>query len=71
MMSAAVETGPKFRAGVPNPLFELTNLDACDVAPDGKRFVMIRTRGDDAARSLAVVLHWFDDLKRRVSASKK
>jgi Tol biopolymer transport system component len=71
MMSAAVETGPKFRAGVPNPLFELTNLDACDVAPDGKRFVMIRTRGDDAARSLAVVLNWFDDLKRRVSAGKR
>ena len=72
MMAAAVETGPKFRAGLPKPLFELGNLEDYDVAPDGQRFVMIRTRGEDAApRSLAVALNWFDDLKRRVPAGKK
>jgi serine/threonine protein kinase/Tol biopolymer transport system component len=72
MMAAAIETQPKFRAGLPKPLFELTNLDEYDVAPDGQRFVMIRTREEDAApRTLSVVLNWFDDLKRRMSAQKK
>jgi serine/threonine-protein kinase len=71
MMSAAVETRPKFRAAVPRPLFELKNLDEYDVAPDGQRFVMIRTKGQgEAPNSLAVVLNWFDDLKRRVPAKK-
>jgi hypothetical protein len=49
----------------------LKNLDEYDVAPDGQRFVMIRTKGEgEAPKSLAVVLNWFDDLKRRVPAKK-
>ncbi len=72
LMAVGVETRPKFRAGLPKPLFKLTNLGEYDVAPDGQRFVMVRTRGEEAApRSLAVVLVWFDDLKRRVAAGKK
>jgi eukaryotic-like serine/threonine-protein kinase len=72
LMVAGVETRPKFRAGLPKPLFKLTNLGEYDVAPDGQRFVMVRTRAEEATpRSLAVVLGWFDDLKRRVAAEKK
>ncbi len=72
LMAVAVETGPKFRAGLPKPLFGLKNLEAYDVAPDGQRFVFVRTRGEDAGpKSLAVVLNWFDDLKRRSSVGKK
>jgi Tol biopolymer transport system component len=72
MMATPVETRPKFRAGLPKPLFKLTNLGEYDVAPDGKRFVFVRTRGEDAApRSLAVVLNWFEDLKRRMATEKK
>ncbi|HEY3123968.1 MAG TPA: protein kinase [Thermoanaerobaculia bacterium] len=72
MMATAVETRPSFRAGVPKPLFELTNLEDYDVALDGKRFVMIRRQAEDTTpRSLAVVLGWFDDLRRRVPAGKK
>ena len=72
MIVASVETRPKFSAGLPKPLFELTNLTDYDVAPDGKRFVFIRTGGEDAApRSFAVIVNWFDDLKRRMSAEKK
>jgi serine/threonine-protein kinase len=72
MMSVAVETGTTFRAGLPKPLFELKNLGAFDVAPEGQRFVMVRTPEEDAAsRSFAVVLNWFDDLARRVSAGKR
>ncbi|MGH9388847.1 MAG: TolB family protein, partial [Vicinamibacteria bacterium] len=71
MMAAAVETRPKLRVGLPKPLFDLTNLDEYDVSLDG-RFVFIRNRGDEAApKSLAVVLNWFDDLKRRLSAGQK
>jgi hypothetical protein len=57
---------------LPKPLFKLTDLGRYDVAPDGQRFVMVRTRGEEAApRALGVVLRWFDDVKRRVSAGKK
>ena len=72
LMAAGVETRPRFRAGLPKPLFKLTNLGDYDVAPDGQRFVMVRGRGEEAApRSLAVVLGWFEDLKRRMAAGKK
>ena len=72
MMAVAVETRLRFRAGLPKPLFKLENLGDYDVAPDGQRFVMVRTREEEAApRSLAVVLGWFDDLKRRVPVGKK
>ncbi len=77
MMAAAVELQPKFHTGMPKPLFDSTNLrdyhlGDYDVAPDGQRFVMIRTREEGAApRSLSVVLGWFDDLVRRVPAGKK
>jgi Tol biopolymer transport system component len=72
LMAAGVETRPKFRAGLPKPLFKLTNLGDYDVAPDGQRFVMVRSRAEeDAPRSVAVVLGWFDDLKRRAPAGQK
>jgi hypothetical protein len=72
MMAAAVELQPKFHTGVPKPLFDSTSLGDYDVAPDGQRFVMIRTREEGATpRSISVVLGWFDDLVRRVPTSKK
>ncbi len=72
MMAALVETRPEFRAGVPQPLFELGNLDEYDVAPDGQRFVMNRSRREDSApETLAVVLGWFDELRRRAPPVKK
>ena len=40
-----------------------------DLAPDGKRFLMIKAGGDkDAAASqrLIIVENWFEELKRRV-----
>jgi Tol biopolymer transport system component len=70
LMSVATETQPKLLAGLPKPLFELTNLTEYDVAPDG-RFVFIRSSDQARPRSLAIVLNWFDDLKRRTSAEKK
>jgi Tol biopolymer transport system component len=70
MWSVAVSTEPAFRAAKPVLLFEGEfELDPWssnyDVAPDGRRFVMIR-RGEDADQQLNVVLNWFEELKRLV-----
>jgi eukaryotic-like serine/threonine-protein kinase len=71
LMAAAVETRPTFRARLPKPLFELGNLSdygGYDVAPDGTRFVMVRSLGPPPVRSrpLAVVLGWSADVTRRM-----
>jgi len=42
-----------------------------DIAPDGRRFVMIeepRAAGTASATKLNVVVNWIDELKRRVPA---
>jgi Tol biopolymer transport system component len=72
LMVATVETRPQFRAGPPKSLFEVGNVNDYDVAPDGQRFIMIRTPVHASApASLSVVLGWFDEVKRRVAAGKK
>jgi Tol biopolymer transport system component len=72
MMAAAVETRPEFKAAVPRPLFELGNLGDYDVAPDGQRFVMVRSMGKGkSAEALSVVLGWSDELKRRTPGGKQ
>ncbi len=77
MMAVDVETKPTFRAGRPRTLFEVhflggeTTYDSYDVAPDGKRFIMIK---EDPAESgpahVNVVLNWFEEVKRRVPGAK-
>jgi eukaryotic-like serine/threonine-protein kinase len=70
MMSVAIETRPILR-GLQKPLFDLTNLDEYDVAPDG-RFLFVRTKGEATSpKSFSVVLNWFEDLQKRVAAGKK
>jgi serine/threonine protein kinase len=73
LMAVAIETRPEFHAGLPRPLFEMKNIEAYDVAPDGQRFAVVRStsKADSAPPSLAVVLGWFDDVKRRTAAGKK
>jgi Tol biopolymer transport system component len=67
-----VETKPVFRAGTPKVLFEGPYDAGWDVAPDGKRFLMIRSSDRAATATQAqVVLEWFDDLKRRAPPAKK
>ena len=69
LMVAGVETRPTFRAGLPKPLFDLTNVGDYDVAPDGARFVIARSpETAGAPQPLAVVLGWFEDVARRVHA---
>ena len=43
-----------------------------DIAPDGRRFLMIKAGGGDAARDpnrLIVVEHWFEELQRLVPSN--
>ena len=63
-----VTPGPEFRAGAARALFggrfTAGNPTNWDVAPDGQRFVMVRTSEAALEGSpLEVVLHWFDQLR--------
>ncbi len=81
LLSAGVEPrGRAFHTANPHRLFEgryaPPPLDespaAYDVSPDGRRFAMIQRSEEEAPPSqLQVVIHWFDELKRRVAAGRK
>ncbi|HXI02349.1 MAG TPA: hypothetical protein VNI57_04160, partial [Candidatus Saccharimonadales bacterium] len=73
MMRAPIETaGGDFRVGRAEEMFKGTfdvhsdGVRRYDVAPGGKRFVMLQTPAASTAEQeqLRVVLHWFDDLRR-------
>jgi len=71
LMAVDVETGAVFRAGTPRMLFEKASSDY-DVAPDGRRFIMLKPAATAADTSeLHVILNWFDDLRRRVPLESK
>jgi Tol biopolymer transport system component len=66
MMAVDVETGAAFRVAAARMLFEKASSDY-DVAPDGKRFLMLKPAPLSAeSTELHVILNWFDDLRRRV-----
>jgi serine/threonine-protein kinase len=70
LMAVDVETGAAFRAGAARMLFEKVSGDY-DVAPDGKRFLMLKPSTATAdSTELHVILNWFDDLRRRVPLPK-
>lgn len=70
MMAVDVEPGAAFRAGAARLLFEKVSSDY-DVAPDGKRFLMLKPSAATAdSTELHVILNWFDDLRRRVPLGK-
>ena len=83
MMAVDIQTTPAFRAGAPKLLFEghyfegrAFSMDqysvSYDVAPDGKRFLMLKPAAGQNAQSgqLHVVVNWFEELRRRVPAEK-
>ena len=71
-MAIPVLPGPTFTTGVPRPLFPVAeyrgarNRQQYDVAPDDRRFVMIRQRGGDARAEAVYVENWFAELKAKV-----
>ena len=66
-----VPPGPTLAPGVPRPLFSLAgyrgaqNRQQYDVAPDGRRFLMIREAGGDAKQELIYAENWFEELKAK------
>jgi len=73
MMAVEVNTDPAFSASTPHKLFEgkfaWERILNYDVAPDGKRFVLIKPQGGGgASQELRVVLNWFEELKAKVPA---
>ena len=76
VMAVDITGGQTFSAGTPKLLFEgpyhwsVTISVDYDVAPDG-RFLMIKpTEQALALTQINVVLNWFEELKRRVPASR-
>lgn len=65
MMAVPVSTSPTFQAGNPQPLFDTQMVDtgirtgpiSWDIAPDGKRFLIISDESHDTS-SLNVILNW-------------
>jgi serine/threonine-protein kinase len=72
MMAVDVQTSPAFRAGTPKVLFQGTYAGSYDVAPDGKRFLMIKPPAGAQAPTdqVTMVLNWFEELRRRVPVAK-
>jgi serine/threonine-protein kinase len=64
VMAVPIQTKPTFRAGRPQVLFRGDYDPGYDVAPDGQRFLMIKTPPESAPRQINVVLNWFEELRR-------
>jgi len=78
MMAVQTTFKPSFSAGRPELLFEgryvptLATMANYDVAPDGKRFLMVKpSEQDTSATQINVVLNWFEELKQKVPTGKK
>ena len=74
-MVATVHTQPDFRAEAPRLMFESYFINVLGVShwphPDGQRQLMIQPIGTDInPKQINVVIHWLDELKRRVPAGK-
>jgi serine/threonine protein kinase/Tol biopolymer transport system component len=79
LMAVEITTQAGFSAGTPIMLFEgqyqpspNPQTNNYDVSPDGQRFLMLKPSAaqEVAPMQINVVLNWFEDLKRRVPASK-
>jgi serine/threonine protein kinase/dipeptidyl aminopeptidase/acylaminoacyl peptidase len=58
-------SGAAFQAGIPKLLFSVPNNDGWDIAPDGKRFLVVAPPVlQNAQTPLTVVLNWQADLKK-------
>ncbi len=75
MMVVSVQTKDQtLEAGTPSVLFEgryvshsnPPGFQYYDIAPDGKRFLMLKEESTQGQNQINVVLNWFEELKRLV-----
>jgi hypothetical protein len=78
LMGVQVAPGQAFSASQPKPLVNSPVFRALvgrsyDLSPDGKRFLIVESTvaDENAAASIAVVLNWAEELKRRGGAQEK
>jgi Tol biopolymer transport system component len=65
LMAVELTAGQELRAGTPMPLFQTPpGTIVGDVAPDGKRFLLVTPVGSSAAAPFTVVLNWMAALKK-------
>ena len=72
VLAVDVAMNATFRYGKPRKLFEgryvlgdvKDDTRAYDVAPDGKRFLMLRPESEPSTGDLKVVVNWYGELKR-------
>jgi Tol biopolymer transport system component len=77
MMAVDIATQPGFSAGKPRELFEghyepsPGSNPNYDVSLDGRRFLMVKpTEQKESSAQIVLVLNWFEELRRRVPATK-
>ena len=75
LLAASVDTKRAFRAERPRRLFSGAydgegRHGAYDVAPDGRRFVMVEDDEASALRELTLVQGWFEELRRLAPPSR-
>ena len=76
IMSVEVETADEFEPGTPRALFDDRYFEyidygrTYDITPDGQRFVMVKEMSPPPRR-IAVILNWFEELKRLAPADEK
>jgi Tol biopolymer transport system component len=74
MMVVPVQLKPTFTAGTPRVLFQgrygvTANIRGYDVAPDGRRFLMVQQKERPVTRlaDMIIVQNWTEELKQRMS----
>ena len=66
--------GDAFVPGTPRPWAQKNDLEGFDLAPDGKRFVIVqRTKSQEetSEHDVVFVQNFFDELRRRVPVGSK
>ena len=73
-LSVPVQTDPEFEAGVPHVIFEGPYINvpeiSYDVAPDAKRFLLLKQQDQRPATRIHVVANWFEELERLAPATE-
>jgi Tol biopolymer transport system component len=74
VMAVPIETKPTFKAGKPRMLFEGPYFESghdIAVTPDGRGFILVRESDSQSVpNEIRIVLHWFEELKQRVPATR-
>ena len=77
LMAVEIAPGATFVAGTPRPLFTLTgyrsayNRQQYDVAPDARRFLMIREPDAAGPGTVVYAEHWLSELEAKMRAAAK